>query len=277
MSYVITKTCEHGTSNPIVARLSVQSRQLMEPFSISREKSDSAWAIIHDKIQPELLNCYDIWIHITNEENRIIDEIERKGINIQVDGRIASIDSIPKLHDSSKAFLHSAHAALREIKSLICCFYDCDDKIKQVADKDYEHLTKWLKKKFGDADEFPILVEKDCSVWLSEVWKKRNTIPHPGGYSGLLNVSNFTASRDSETMEWNAVVPTWNRNDDNPTPITRDMGIIVDNILRFSENILVLCLRKLESILPIIFIEFDTNDRDANCPVRLRATNGVKV
>jgi len=113
MDFVLTITCEHGTTNPIVARLSVQSRQLMEPFRIRRDRADTVWSIIHNKIQPELLNCYDIWIQVANDETRIIAHVEEEGIKTQSNGRVATIETIPKLNDSAKAFLYAAHASLR--------------------------------------------------------------------------------------------------------------------------------------------------------------------
>lgn len=272
MDFVLTKTCEHGTTNPIVARLSVQSRQLMEPFRITRDTADAVWSIIHDKIQPELLNCYDIWIQVANDENRIITHVEKEGIKTQSNGRVATIETIPKLYDFAKAFLYAAHASLREIKSLICYLYDSDDQINKVEKGNYKDLIKWSKQKFGENDEFTRLIEDYFTCCFSEVWEKRNTIPHPGGYSGELHISNFTAVKESETKEWKGVVPVWYRNSNAPSSIIHDMIVIIDNILRFSEDILVICLQKIGSIIPVLVLEMPEKDRDRDCPIRLRAT-----
>ena len=59
MGFVVTKTSDHGTKNPIVARMSVQSSQLMDAFSLTEEKKKEIWSILNDKIQKQLLACYD--------------------------------------------------------------------------------------------------------------------------------------------------------------------------------------------------------------------------
>ena len=82
MAYVIVKTSEHGTSNPIVARLSVQSQQLMEPFSLPEEKKGKLWAILHDKVQLQLLSCYGIWTQVASREAEIVAKVEKTGIQI---------------------------------------------------------------------------------------------------------------------------------------------------------------------------------------------------
>src|SRR5438093_970274 len=97
MSFVIVKTSDHGTRNPIVARLSVQSRQLMEPFSISEEKKKAIWTILHDKVQYQLLTCYDIWSQAVSRELEILKEIEEHGIPTQSHGRVASLEQIENL------------------------------------------------------------------------------------------------------------------------------------------------------------------------------------
>jgi len=95
MSYVIVKTSEHGTNNPIVARLSVQSQQLMELFSLPEEKKKKIWAILHDKVQQQLLSCYDIWTQVASRGAEIVAKVEKNGIKTQAHGRVAGRRSAP--------------------------------------------------------------------------------------------------------------------------------------------------------------------------------------
>ncbi|MCK5594737.1 hypothetical protein KAI19_00995 [bacterium] len=244
----------------------------MEAFSIGEERTQVVWSILHDKVQIELLNCYDIHIQVSNEENRIIRKIKENGIQTQSNDQISTIDTIPKLDDSVKAFLHFAHASLREIKSLICYLFETYPKIKKVKNGNYENLKNWIKETFKEQDEFTQLIEDDFSCWLSELWKKRNTLPHPGGYSGNLHISNFTVVQDKVTKEWKGLVPTWHRNNNAPSSITNDMIVLINNILEFSEDVLVICLRKVKAMLPILIYEIKEENRDEDCPIRLQAT-----
>ncbi len=272
MGYVVTKTSDHGTSNPIVARLSVQSRQLMEPFSISEEKKKRVWGILHDKVQHQLLSCYDIWNQILSRENEIVAKIEETGIQTQSHGRVATIDQIENLKHLASSFLYSAKSALRDIKFMICEFYETDAEIIKIKAKDlnYKSLKEWTKKKFSEENEFTKLVLEDFDLWIDEVYSKRNAIEHPGGHSGHLEISNFTAVQNPESKEWKGVFPQWQRNQDQPSPITRDMQITIENILDFSEDVLVHCLSKGNSMIPVVIYEIQKENRDSECPIRLR-------
>lgn len=270
MSFIITKTSDHGTRNPIVARLSVQSRQLMEPFSISQEKKKEIWEILHDKVQRQLLTCYDIWSQTVSRELEIIKEIEEDGIPTQSHGKVASIEQITNLKHLADSFLYSAKSALRDIKSMVCEFFETDfKKRKKIEDGNYKDLKKWAKENFGESDPFTGLISEDLDLWIDEVYSKRNAVEHPGGHSGYLKISNFAAVRDPESKEWEVVIPQWKRNQDQSSSITRDMEITIENILNFSEDILVQCLLKSGSMVPIVFYEIEREKRDIDCPIRL--------
>lgn len=272
MGYVIVKTSEHGTSNPIVARLSVQSQQLMEPFSLPEEKKKKVWAILHDKVQQQLLSCYDIWTQVASRETEIVAKVEKNGIQTQAHGRVATIDQIENLNYLSGSFLYSAKSTLRDIKLMICEFYETDPDIKKVEKKDFGYFERWAKKRFGETDEFTKLISEDFKVWIGEIYKKRNAVEHPGGYSGHLEIFNFTAAQEPGTKKWKGVFPRWRRNQDQPSSITKDMRVTIENLLNFSEDVLALCLRKAGSMLPLVFYEIPEESRDPECPIRLRVT-----
>lgn len=272
MSYVVVKTSNHGTNNPIVARLSVQSQQLMEPFSLPDGKKKKIWAVLHDKVQQQLLSCYDIWIQVASRESEIVAKVEENGIQTQSNGRVATIDQIENLYHLSSSFLYSAKSTLRDIKLMICEFYETDPDIKNVEEKNFGYLEKWAKKRFGKADEFTKLISEDFRLWIDEIYSKRNAVEHPGGHSGHLEIFNFTAVQEPETKKWKGVFPQWRRNQDQPSSITKDMQVSIENLLNFAEDVLVACLRKAGSMIPVVFHEILDVSRDLECPIRLRVT-----
>lgn len=273
MAFVVTKTSEHGTKNPIVARLSVQSSQLMDAFSLTKEKKKEIWSILHDKVQKQLLACYDTWDEIALREVQIVRKVEEEGIETQSHGRVATIDTIERLEQSAHAFLYSAKSSLRDIKSMICEFFvESRRKRRELEDGNYGMLKDWAEGRFRRSDPLTELIAEDLKLWIDEVFSKRNAVDHPGGSSGILQVSNFSAVQDPETKNWKGVLPTWARNQDQPSAITRDMLITIENILCFSEDILVQCLLKCGSMVPVVFYEIQEEDRDPNCPMRLRVT-----
>jgi U3 small nucleolar ribonucleoprotein component len=76
-------------------------------------------------------------------------------------------------------------------------------------------------------------------------------------------------SQDPESKEWKGVFPQWQRNQNQPSSITRDMQITIENILTFSEDVLVHCLRKAGSMVPVVIYEIQKENRDSDCPIRL--------
>ena len=273
MAFVVTKTSDHGTKNPIVARLSVQSRQLMDAFSLTKEKKKGIWSILHDKVQNQILACYDTWNEIAVREVQIVKKVEEEGIETQSHGRVATIDTIERLEQSAHAFLYSAKSALRDAKSMICEFFvENRRKRRELEDGNYGKLKDWAEGRFGGSDPITALIAEDLNLWIDEVFSKRNAVDHPGGSSGILRVSNFSAVQDPETKNWKGVLPTWARNQDQPSSITRDMLITIENTLCFSEDILVQCLLKSGSMVPVVFYEISEEDRDPDCPIRLCVT-----
>ena len=156
---------------------------------------------------------------------------------------------------------------------MICEFFvESRRKRRELEDGNYSRLKDWAEGRFGASDPLTKLIAEDFELWIDEVFSKRNAVEHPGRSSDTLQVLNFSAVQDPVTKNWKGVFPTWARNQDQPSSVTRDMLITIENILCFSEDILVQCLIKSGSMVPVVFYEIPEEDRDPNCPIRLRVT-----
>jgi hypothetical protein len=98
----------------------------------------------------------------------------------------------------------------------------------------------------------------------------RNAVEHPGGRSGTLHVENFTAEVVGSTVM--VLEPVWYLDNDEKSPIIRDMPVSTDNLLTLCEQTLILCLEKFKKTFPIVVVEVAEADRDPNCPVRYKMT-----
>tara|TARA_B110001469_G_scaffold123917_2_gene136688 strand:+ start:573 stop:1319 length:747 start_codon:yes stop_codon:yes gene_type:complete len=245
----------------------------MQAFPLGMEKENEVWAILHDKVQAQLLTCYDRWVEVSTREAEIIRGVEDGGVPTQAEGRVANINTIQGLAPSAHAFLYAAKSALRDVKSMICAFFvESRRAKKRIEDGNYHNLKEWAEGRFGDADRLARLIGTNVEAWIDEVYAKRNAVEHPDGGSGVLHISNFTAVQDPETRQWLGVRPMWARNDEPASSITDDMQAIIDNILGFAEDMLALSLLKSESALPITICEIPQAKRDPNCPIRLSIT-----
>jgi len=88
MPFFIKQVSSHGTSDPIFARLSVQTHELIQFCAISQEKKDAIFRILHDDVQPRLLTCDDIAKAIVTEIEAVMSQIAAEGLKTQAQGRV---------------------------------------------------------------------------------------------------------------------------------------------------------------------------------------------
>ena len=102
----------------------------------------------------------------------------------------------------------------------------------------------------------------------------RNAVEHPSGHSGTLHIHNFRILHEPTKNMPKLSAPYWHLDDDPPAFIYRDQNVFLWNMLEFAEDIVVLCLRKIDTNLPIMIVEIPERERDPECPIRLRFALG---
>ena len=60
MTFVIKKVSDHGTSNRIVARLGVQTSEIIKFFHLEKGKNDEVLDTYFNHIKPRLIKCDEI-------------------------------------------------------------------------------------------------------------------------------------------------------------------------------------------------------------------------
>ena len=60
MSFEFKKCASHGTSNPIVARLSLQNLQILENCKVTKEVKDKVGGLYLELLMKKLLRCWEI-------------------------------------------------------------------------------------------------------------------------------------------------------------------------------------------------------------------------
>src|SRR5690349_990139 len=60
MPFEFKKVLDRGTSNPIVARLSLQILQILQQTKAGKEMQDAVGELYVNSLQKELLRCYEI-------------------------------------------------------------------------------------------------------------------------------------------------------------------------------------------------------------------------
>ena len=81
MTFRVVKISDQGTANPIVARLSVQTSELIMFCRRGEEFHKSVVALFHDHIQKQLLECDQISQEIAKEVLDIDVKVGKEGKN----------------------------------------------------------------------------------------------------------------------------------------------------------------------------------------------------
>lgn len=264
MTFIISKTLDHGTSNPIVARTLPQWSKLFGFYDISSEQKDALLTVLHDGVMVRLLSCYDIDQEIYLNESEIIEQFSCNGPESQANGRVLHLPHIVGLREKSESYLYNSKSALRDFAGVFNVLFGSSFDACR-----YDLILKWAEKKFGISSNLTNLLTGD-QEWISKIVKMRNAVEHPGGHSGLLHIHNFQFVQQSNSK--NALlVPTWHLNDEKPSSISKDMQTNISNILDFTEDVLVVSLDYFKNNFPIIIAEIPETERDPNFPMRLKA------
>lgn len=264
MTFILSKTLDHGTSNPIVARTLPQWSELFGFYEISSGQRDAIYTVLHDGVMVRLLSCYDIAHEIAQKETEIIEQFSCNGPESQANGKVLHLPHIIGLREKSESYLYNSKSALRDFAEVFNILFGSSFDACR-----YDLIMKWAEIKFGiDANLSKLLT--DDQGWISKIVRMRNAVEHPGGYSGRLHIHNFQFVQQSDST--NALlVPTWHLNDEKPGSISKDMRTNISNILDFTEDVLVVSLDYFKNNFPIVIAEIPEAERNPDFPVRLKA------
>lgn len=256
------KVSDVGSSNPIVARLAIQTSRLLQAFPLAEENKQAIFAIYGIKVQERLVACDGIRSHVEACYNQALGQ----DLVFQAQGRAVTVPHIIDLDRSCETFLYQSKSALRDLAAVFNVLYST-----KFDGARYDKILTWAAKEFGNEDKLTETIDTDHETWIKNVIDMRNAVEHPGGHSGDLIIDNIRLALENDRPVLRP--PTWRlAPDGKPASIITDMSIIVTNILEFAEDILMLLLAKQDTKNLLAFAEIPVEQRDEDCPVRLRVT-----
>lgn len=266
MTAIIQQISDYGTSNPIVARLFVQTNEILQFYNLSEAQRNDLFEVFFINLQPKLLACFRIKEKLKEEVRTHQKSIDDHGVPTQVHGGGAyTLPYILDLDHCAETFLYNAKSVLRDLTDIFHPLFDKNFKKEARFDK----VLKWARATLGEKDAFVEMLSDD-QKWISGIVRMRNAVEHPGGYSGTLHIENFTSTEQGKTIH--ILEPVWYLNDDVKTSIVQGMEFTVTNLLIFCEETLVLCLEHFKNDSRIIIAEIPEAERNPACPVRYMMT-----
>lgn len=260
MNFILSKVSDVGSANPIVARLSIQFKELVEFYNLPKDSKEQIINILSFDIKKRLLVCEGIAIDLNNEILEKITVIKEQGLKTQSHGRVVELPHIIELEERIESYLYNAKACLRDILKVYNIVFDSEFKEAR-----YDKAIKWAAGKFGDGDPITEFLIKDHDLWGRSLVSMRNAIEHPGGYSGHLNIHNFKTNADP----FNVIEPVWGLNEDDPSVIRIDLLDLVYNILELAEDVVISALDKVGKSSPMLrILEIPEDKRRKEAPIR---------
>lgn len=261
MQWKLQKDMDVGTSNPIVARLTVGLFEIID-FSILPE----------DKKEKLKSNCYDIMKLLVSAEKsakpiigeiqKIIEDIKANGIETQSNGRCINVPSATSI-DGSRTFIKYAKQVLQEVAQNINIIFD-----KKYDGPHFHKIRDDFISEFGNDFIVTKLLIED-QAWIKNIIDLRNEDEHPK--TGKDYCNNFDITRDSNGR-FVVIMPTFF----NGTQIANALEIYTYNLLTFAEEITVYSLEKFFPEIATIY-EIPENERRPELPTRFRIGLKTKI
>lgn len=265
MSFEIRKISDVGVSHPVVARLSVQTSELINWAGLEKAKQDAVSSLYIHTLTWRLLRC-----HKSRDEIARLMTESVNGIKQHKDPRIREVPHVVGLEGLVGQYLYEAKNYIRDLLQIFEIVYGCDLKdasaFADTKNKGECHFIKWTKTQFGAENNLAVMV-KDDQGWITELVRSRNAIEHPSGHSGTLTIQNVRVHPEKPGCY---ISPTWQRTGNAETDILKDMDCGLDNLLTFGEDLLIEVIRRGEHANMIAFYQIPIEERNPECPVRIR-------
>lgn len=253
MAFEFAKISDHGTNHPVIARLHLQTFDLLQASTVPQSAQESA-RTIYFEAGLRLVRCCDSRDELGREQEKLEAEYQPSS-NQQAVFKPHLVD----LNRHAETFLYDAKNFLREISKVFRAF---DGPTFNEASALGKKALNWSEGTFGSGDRLTSHL-RDNAPWIDQVIRMRNAVEHPGGWSGTLHIENF------KFVSGVLQRPTWHLDDDPPLHLVDHIGELCEGLLVFSEELLALLIEKhLSPTLQIVGIPEE--HRNASMPKRLK-------
>lgn len=95
LPFVVAKKLDHGVTNPIVARLTLQNFEFLQNCALSKEKAEAIQNLYLTELTPKLLRCSQIY-------EKLRDDTEKLAASYKPPGRDAVSVELPQVMQRSR-------------------------------------------------------------------------------------------------------------------------------------------------------------------------------
>ncbi len=111
MPWTISKISDYGISNPVVARLSLQTLSILKHCKATDELKEKIGTLYTDDLMKTILSCYEITERYRTSFNTLVAAYERPN----TPNAILELPQIPNLDKECRDFVYAAKNVVRDI------------------------------------------------------------------------------------------------------------------------------------------------------------------
>lgn len=247
-----------GSSNPIVARILLQSHEILKAASFTSEVDKVAVTVRLHSCKEALLASELAANRIVSQIDEITDKVKNNGVVKDDRGRgLNPFPQVQNLDTDCSTFLIQINRAIKIICELPQFFLSLNRQ-----DSNFEHLAKRLEASIGNDSPLTQFV-KGNTANISYLIDLRNFHEHPNKNRRTI-VDNFRLMPDSTIR-----TPHWHLSDCEPRSIKSDMIAYVEFLTQIAESMLIhLVMHSITKIFPYIIVAIPEDKVDATKPIR---------
>lgn len=258
MAFRVMKVGNHGASHPVVARLQMQTSELVQFADFEEEVRGKIFTVYYETSK-RLLKCYDIRDKLVDNAKSMLDELRARPQPHH------EFPYLIGLEQDVESYLYEAKNYFRDLTGLFSAVYGTPYKDASDfwgRDGKPGRIEKWASEKFGAEHKLPQFLAGHA-VWISELIKRRNAVEHPGDKSGTLFIRNFEVANDGLVIN-----PVWHRNDQEPTDVFSDLNWFSEMMLVFGEELLAFVVGEHIAVPVMQVYEIPEDKRRPETPMR---------
>jgi hypothetical protein len=247
--FKIQKLMDVGTSNSIMASLTIGLHDIVQMAQISKEEKDTINTVNLDIVQ-NLTKAEKIGLQICGNIETVMSDLEKTGVQTQSFDRCVNVPSTEGL-DDVREFLKYGKQSLQELVKIINLFCDTG-----CTNPRYDKICAKLKEAYGENDPVLLLVKQDHDGWLKKFLDLRNADEHPEQYipEGKKLYSDFDINWSEPHQKWVVGFPHFYEG----TSVYELIKTSIHNIFTFAEEINILFLgRKMPQMVQICKVPED--------------------
>lgn len=262
------KLYNFGTRNPCVARTIIQADRCLNPALLPNGLDYQALLDHVWHASQLIFSCEATRIQIHDAICRLIPICDELVENEKGKVVIKALPQVENLDQHVVSFLNYAKRFIEYTHRLLGHFYNCP-----TSNENWREYFDWMVKHCESEERIIKMLESD-QEWLQELSHRRNALDASHGRDGYkLEISNFRLQPGNKFNEpgwkydFSAKVPDMRQEE--MTSIRHDLDCIMDNILTFFEELLVLCIDgTCKRHFIVRLVEIKTEVRNLDCPQR---------